>query len=100
MRRPSRPPPGRAQNDQDSAVAPSRSAPLAGSPLIDSADCGAHGELAADLHGLPHVDDPLVADTGPGTCHAGRAPFQREAQIAVPFAEGGTRQVIAPFAFT
>ncbi|WP_020119291.1 PKD domain-containing protein [Streptomyces canus] len=38
-----------------------------GTPLIDSADADAPGELATDLHGAPRVDDPLVADTGTGT---------------------------------
>ncbi|MEV5841166.1 PKD domain-containing protein [Streptomyces sp. NPDC051985] len=35
-------------------------------PLIDSADADAPGELATDLHGAQRVDDPLVADTGTG----------------------------------
>lgn len=91
---------GQGTNDQDSTVAPTRSAPLTGSPLIDSADCGAHGELAADLHGLPHVDDPLVADTGTGTCHADRGAFELQDQIALTFGDGGTSQGIVPFALT
>ncbi|MFJ8138437.1 beta strand repeat-containing protein [Streptomyces sp. NPDC096013] len=36
------------------------------SPLIDSADAGAPGELSTDYYGKPRVDDPLVADTGTG----------------------------------
>ncbi|MFE2063389.1 PKD domain-containing protein [Streptomyces sp. NPDC059467] len=36
------------------------------SPLIDSADANAPGELSTDYDGKPRVDDPLVADTGTG----------------------------------
>ncbi|MEU2771960.1 right-handed parallel beta-helix repeat-containing protein [Streptomyces sp. NPDC007162] len=36
------------------------------SPVIDSADADAPGELATDVNGTPRVDDPLVADTGTG----------------------------------
>jgi hypothetical protein len=36
------------------------------SPLIDSADANAPGELSTDVLGNPRVDDPLVADTGVG----------------------------------
>jgi parallel beta-helix repeat protein len=38
--------------------------PVAGSPVIDSADDHAPGELATDLTGSPRVDDPLVAGAG------------------------------------
>ena len=92
---------GQGIKDQDSTVAPTRSAPVAGSPLIDSADCGAHGELITDLHGLPHVDDPLVADTGTGTCHADRGAFELQDPIALIFTNGGgPAQGIAPFTLT
>ncbi|WP_043667080.1 PKD domain-containing protein [Streptomyces xylophagus] len=40
--------------------------PTEHSPLIDSADADAPGELPTDLHGAQRVDDPLVADTGTG----------------------------------
>ncbi|WP_262059436.1 PKD domain-containing protein [Streptomyces sp. STR69] len=40
--------------------------PTEQSPLIDSADADAPGELPTDLHGAQRVDDPLVADTGTG----------------------------------
>ncbi len=36
------------------------------SPLIDSADASAPGELSTDYYGKPRVNDPLVADTGTG----------------------------------
>jgi hypothetical protein len=92
---------GQGTHDQDSTVPPARSAPLAGSPLIDSADCGAPGELTTDLRGLPHVDDPLVADTGTGTCHADRGAFELQDQIALTFTNGGgPAQGIVPFPLT
>src|SRR5216684_443606 len=55
---------------------------------------------ATDLHGLPHVDDPLVADTGTGTCHADGGAFELQDQIALTFGDGGTSQGIVPFALT
>ena len=36
------------------------------SPLIDSGDVNAPGELSTDYYGKPRVNDPLVADTGTG----------------------------------
>ncbi|MGW0422765.1 PKD domain-containing protein [Streptomyces sp. NPDC003015] len=36
------------------------------SPLIDSGDANAPGELSTDYYGRPRVNDPLVADTGTG----------------------------------
>ncbi|WP_328781499.1 PKD domain-containing protein [Streptomyces canus] len=36
------------------------------SPLIDSGDANAPGELSTDYYGKPRVNDPLVADTGTG----------------------------------
>ncbi|NUS16644.1 MAG: PKD domain-containing protein [Streptomyces sp.] len=48
------------------------------SPLIDSADPDAPGELPTDYYGNPRVDDPLVADTGTGdsSYDRGAAEFQ------------------------
>jgi PKD repeat protein len=91
---------GQGTHDQDSTVAPTRSAPAENSPLIDSADCSAPGELASDLGGLPHVDDLLVSDTGTGTCHADRGAFERQDQIALAFGDGGTNQGPVPFMLT
>jgi hypothetical protein len=54
-----------------------------GSPIIDSADCFAPGELGTDLAGHPHVDDPLVPNTGTGTCYADRGAIEQ--QDAIPF---------------
>ena len=46
--------------------------------LIDSADCAAPGELPTDVLGNPRVDDPLVTDTGNGTCYADRGAYELE----------------------
>jgi len=50
--------------------------PPAGSPVIDSADCTAPGELSTDFQANPRVRDPLVTDTGVGTCYADRGAFE------------------------
>jgi PKD domain/Right handed beta helix region len=91
---------GQGTHDQDSTVAPTRFPPAAGSPLIDSADCGAPGEFSSDLRNLPHVDDPLVTDTGTGTCHADRGAFELQDPIVLTFGDGGTNQGIVPFTLT
>ncbi|MCX5255687.1 PKD domain-containing protein [Streptomyces canus] len=53
------------------------------SPLIDSADSNAPGELSTDIDGHPRVDDPLVPDTGTGHVDRGATEFQD------PFAVSG-----------
>ncbi|MEW1772714.1 PKD domain-containing protein [Streptomyces sp. NPDC086777] len=64
-------------------------APPEHSPLIDSADPGAPGELSTDAAGAPGVDDPLVDDVGPGpAARRDRGAFERQDTIAVP-ADGG-----------
>jgi hypothetical protein len=50
--------------------------------LVDSADCAAPGELATDLLGNPRVDDPLVTNTGNGTCYADRGAYELEDGMA------------------
>ena len=50
--------------NEDAAAWP---APNASSPVVDSADAGAPGELSTDLLGNGRVDDPEVTDTGTGT---------------------------------
>jgi len=50
--------------------------------LVDSADCAAPGELATDQLGNPRVDDPLVTDTGTGTCYADRGAYELEDGLA------------------
>ncbi|NUS11610.1 MAG: hypothetical protein HOY69_09460, partial [Streptomyces sp.] len=54
------------------------------SPLIDSGDATAPGELATDRSGRPRVDDPLVADTGNGGGHydRGSVEFQDPLRIS------------------
>ncbi|WP_316783252.1 PKD domain-containing protein [Streptomyces sasae] len=55
------------------------------SPVIDSADADAPGELATDVHGAPRVDDPLVADTGTGAHTTyDRGAFERQDTLPVP----------------
>jgi hypothetical protein len=59
--------------------------PPEGSPVIDSADCTAPGELGTDIYGKPRVQDPLATDANlaNGTCHADRGAY--EAQDTMPF---------------
>ena len=54
-----------------------------GSPVIDSADCDAPGELGTDVAGNPRVADPLVTDTGNGTCHADRGAYERQDSLGL-----------------
>ncbi|WP_234544783.1 PKD domain-containing protein [Streptomyces shenzhenensis] len=58
--------------DQTDLTIPAGGLPEEHSPLIDSADSDAPGELSTDVDGRPRVDDPLVADTGTGTGHDDR----------------------------
>ncbi|MGW5651508.1 PKD domain-containing protein [Streptomyces humi] len=61
---------GQGAHDLDQTDVPlstSSGAPSEHSPLIDSADAAAPGELSTDLHGARRVDDPLVTGTGTGT---------------------------------
>ncbi|MFG2729037.1 PKD domain-containing protein [Streptomyces canus] len=54
------------------------------SPVIDSADADAPGELATDVNGAPRVDDPLVADTGTGAHTTyDRGAFERQDTLSV-----------------
>lgn len=76
---------GQGGHDIDAATPPAFAPPPEGSPLIDSADCGAPGELSTDLSGNPRVDDPLVTDTGTGTCHADRGATERQDSLSTSF---------------
>ena len=50
---------------------------LGGSPAIDSADSGAHGQPVTDVYGDPRVDDPATPDTGAGPiAYADRGAFE------------------------
>ncbi|WP_330265556.1 PKD domain-containing protein [Streptomyces griseorubiginosus] len=62
--------------DQTDLTIPAGGLPTEHSPLIDSADSDAPGELSTDVHGHPRVDDPLVADTGTGHDDRGATEFQ------------------------
>ena len=75
---------GQGTHDIDATTWPS-GGPLEGSPLIDSADCSAPGELATDLYGHPHVQDPLAAHTGTGTCYADRGAVERQDSLSASF---------------
>ncbi|MFF7171870.1 PKD domain-containing protein [Streptomyces pseudovenezuelae] len=62
--------------DQTDLTIPAGGLPTEHSPLIDSADSDAPGELSTDVGGHPRVDDPLVADTGTGHDDRGATEFQ------------------------
>jgi len=53
------------------------------SPLIDSANADAPGELAADYNGNPRVDDPLVPNTGTGSGAYDRGAFETQAPLSM-----------------
>ncbi|MGW7539789.1 PKD domain-containing protein [Streptomyces sp. NPDC054770] len=65
-------------DQRDVTLSATYGAPSEHSPLIDSADADAPGELPTDLHGAQRVDDPLVTDTGAGagTHDRGAVEFQ------------------------
>ncbi|MFK0107925.1 PKD domain-containing protein [Streptomyces sp. NPDC091217] len=53
------------------------------SPLIDSADATAPGELSTDSQGRPRVDDLLVDNTGNGTGHPDRGALERQDTLTI-----------------
>ncbi|MEU3339195.1 PKD domain-containing protein [Streptomyces sp. NPDC006668] len=71
--------------DQTDLPIPASGLPAEHSPLIDSADSGAPGELSTDVNGRPRIDDPLVTNSGTGTDDRGAAEFQD------PFTVSGLR---------
>ncbi|MDT0479963.1 PKD domain-containing protein [Streptomyces doebereineriae] len=73
-----------------------------GTPLIDSADADAPGELATDLHGAQRVDDPLVADTGTGAGDYDRGATEVQDPLRLGTASGvaGSAYVGVPVTFT
>ncbi|GHD63612.1 hypothetical protein GCM10010317_060560 [Streptomyces mirabilis] len=77
---------GQGAHDMDGLnVSSSLTQPNEHSVLIDSADAGAPGELASDIHGVPRADDPLVADTGTGeTTRPDRGAIERQNTFTVP----------------
>ncbi|WP_046726963.1 PKD domain-containing protein [Streptomyces humi] len=57
---------GQGAHDLDQTDVTLSTSPSEHSPLIDSADADAPGELSTDLRGAWRADDPLVTDTGTG----------------------------------
>ncbi|MFD4508386.1 PKD domain-containing protein [Streptomyces sp. NPDC058457] len=53
------------------------------SPLIDSADATAPGELTTDQEGRARVDDLLVDNTGTGTGHPDRGALERQDTLTI-----------------
>jgi len=73
------------------------------SPLIDSADAGAPGELSTDYYGNPRVDDPLVADTGTGDSSYDRGAMEFQDPFTVSWVDMSpsyTAYVGVPTTFT
>jgi PKD repeat protein len=72
------------------------------SPLIDSADADAPGELSTDVLGQSRVDDPLVADTGTGAGDYDRGAREFQDPLAVTGLTMSSKNVYAgiPVAFT
>ena len=52
--------------------------PAQGSPLIDSADADAPGELSTDFTGAPRTDDPATPNTGTGVGYYDRGALERQ----------------------
>ncbi|MGY4925198.1 PKD domain-containing protein [Streptomyces sp. 900105755] len=73
---------GQGTHDLDGISAPPGT-PSEHSPLIDSADATAPGELTTDQEGHPRVDDLLVADTGNGTSRPDRGALERQDTLTV-----------------
>ena len=61
--------------------------PPEGSPVINSANCSAPGELSTDIAGNPWVFDPLAADAslGNGSCYASRGAYARQDSLPVTY---------------
>jgi hypothetical protein len=72
------------------------------SPLIDSADAGAPGELPTDLHGAQRVDDPLVAETGTGSGDYDRGAVEFQDPLSLGIAGRSSEDVYVgvPVTFT
>jgi hypothetical protein len=62
--------------------------PPEGSPVVDSADCTAPGELLTDIDGNPRARDPMVSRDGAGTCYADRGAWEREDSVLPGFTVG------------
>ncbi|MER6223753.1 PKD domain-containing protein [Streptomyces sp900105755] len=75
---------GQGAHDIDGYSAPVTGSPQEHSPLVDSADAQAPGELTTDVKGAPRVDDPLVDDTGTGASRPDRGAIERQDLITIP----------------
>ncbi|MFF7986570.1 PKD domain-containing protein [Streptomyces sp. NPDC007901] len=75
---------GQAGHDIDGLSLTLGVQPSEHSPLVDSADAAAPGELTTDYTGHPRADDPLVADTGTGAPHPDRGAIEREDVLTIP----------------
>ncbi|MFF4114091.1 PKD domain-containing protein [Streptomyces sp. NPDC001714] len=73
---------GQGAHDIDGIKAYSAT-PSEHSPLIDSADATAPGELSTDSQGRARVDDLLVDDTGNGTGHPDRGALERQDTLTI-----------------
>ena len=74
--------------------------PNSSSPLIDSADASAPGELSTDILGNARVDDPNVTDSGAGThTYYDRGAYELEDPLN-PSAGLNTQVGTAPATFT
>jgi len=71
---------GQGKNDVAAPQLGTGQVPPEGSALIDSADCSPV-EPSTDVYGNPRADDPLVTDTGSGTCHADRGAVELEDDV-------------------
>jgi PKD repeat protein len=71
-----------------------------GSPLIDSADANAPGELSTDYQGNPRVDDTTVTNSGTGPGYYDRGAFEFQDPIGAPALSPSSAQGIAPFALS
>jgi hypothetical protein len=86
--------------DQSTATLSGMVTPQEHSPLINSADANAPGELATDFFGRPRTYDPLVPSTGTGPGDYDRGAFQFQDPLYVGLTgvhEGGN---LAPFQAT
>jgi hypothetical protein len=98
--------PGQGAHDLDMTTSMNLTAPPEGSPLIDSADCAAPDATSTDFNGNPRVDDPLVPNTGTGTCYGDRGAIERQDSIPAiadkpsPANASGIQVGIVPFTFT
>jgi hypothetical protein len=74
---------GQGQHDLNGGLSLLLTIPAEYSPLIDSADANAPGELATDIVGKPRVDDPLVANTGVGSPPPDRGALDRQDTVSL-----------------